>query len=236
MPRLHQLILAKSYPAKLPSCRLGAGSRPHPRRSFTLCVHVTSQHKNRPPGKMRLLFGSAPAVRTACFTAPLTGGKISPPVLRLWTSASHYSIASGNGRSACWSSSRQFQNNIEETVAPAVWVRRYSIRREVGQEDKRETKEELERLEMKDKKPAQNDAPSEKEEGSIKGAGHHYKIEDVMTKGKMGVGRNRTMMRNLAENAITGKLLTTPSRLFKLLIPLPTAHHNSKHMGKCLPN
>lgn len=121
-------------------------------------------------------------------------------------------------------------------MTPAIWIRRYSIRREVAQEDKRETEEELERLEMKDKKPEQDHAQSEKEEGSIKGAGNHYKIEDVMTKGKMGVGRNRTTMRNLAENAITGKLLTTPSRLFKLLIPLPTAHHNSKHMGECLSN
>lgn len=33
-----------------------------------------------------------------------------------------------------------------------------------------------------------------------------------------------------------GKLLTTPSRLFKMLIPLPTAHHNKKHMGGFYPS
>ncbi|KAB8072924.1 hypothetical protein BDV29DRAFT_192100 [Aspergillus leporis] len=63
-------------------------------------------------------------------------------------------------------------------------------------EDKRETKKELERLEISDK---------DGEDGS---QNSQSKLVNAMTK---------------------GKLLTTPSRLFKLLIPLPTANHNSKH-------
>ncbi|KAK1138948.1 hypothetical protein N8T08_001647 [Aspergillus melleus] len=71
----------------------------------------------------------------------------------------------------------------------------YATTWDIKQEDKKETKEHLERLEIKERDRTEKNS--------------NQKIEDAMT---------------------NGKLLTTPSRLFKLLIPLPTAHHNRKHM------
>ncbi|KAF7586402.1 hypothetical protein BBP40_008939 [Aspergillus hancockii] len=67
---------------------------------------------------------------------------------------------------------------------------------DVIQEDKRETKRELERLEISEKDSHDGNQNSQS------------KLANAMTK---------------------GKLLTTPSRLFKLLIPLPTANHNKEH-------
>ncbi|KAF5856077.1 hypothetical protein ETB97_007955 [Aspergillus alliaceus] len=69
-------------------------------------------------------------------------------------------------------------------------------------EDKREMRDELERLEIKENDQQQG---SEGEKGDQES---QSKVASAMKK---------------------GKLLTTPSRLFKLLIPLPTANHNSKH-------
>ncbi|KAI9035514.1 uncharacterized protein KD926_003411 [Aspergillus affinis] len=81
--------------------------------------------------------------------------------------------------------------------APAIAQRRwYATPENIKQVDKKETKEHLERLEIKERDRTQQ-------------AKGNQKIENAMT---------------------NGKLLTTPSRLFKLLIPLPTAHHNKKHM------
>ncbi|KAL4891063.1 hypothetical protein BDV59DRAFT_203788 [Aspergillus ambiguus] len=81
-----------------------------------------------------------------------------------------------------------------------VYTRQFSVRREVDRADKRETEDELERLEIRGKHANR---------GSVQPSRAHQQLEDAMTK---------------------GKLLTTPSRLFKLLIPLPTANHNSQHM------
>ncbi|KAL5362139.1 hypothetical protein BJX96DRAFT_176882 [Aspergillus floccosus] len=102
---------------------------------------------------------------------------------------------------AVWKSvqASPYPNNIRcfpnwSTKIPTITcTRRYSAGRQ------RQTQDELERLEIREKTAANGEASSRT----------NQQLEDAMTK---------------------GKLLTTPSRLFKLLIPLPTAHHNRKHM------
>ncbi|GAB1212359.1 hypothetical protein ATERTT37_001497 [Aspergillus terreus] len=85
--------------------------------------------------------------------------------------------------------------NWSSKIPTITCTRRYSPAH------KRHAQDELERLEIREKTEANDEASSRT----------HQQLEDAMTK---------------------GKLLTTPSRLFKLLIPLPTAHHNRKHMGR----
>ncbi|KAE8372450.1 hypothetical protein BDV26DRAFT_274147 [Aspergillus bertholletiae] len=83
----------------------------------------------------------------------------------------------------------------------AMQVRRFAHFDPI-QEDKKEARDELERLEIKEKNRQQSTESEDDEQGS------QSKLANAMTK---------------------GKLLTTPSRLFKVHIPLPTANHNSKH-------
>ncbi|KAE8340891.1 hypothetical protein BDV24DRAFT_58768 [Aspergillus arachidicola] len=96
---------------------------------------------------------------------------------------------------------RQGQGTLGFGFPVSMQVRRFA-HLDAIQEDKRETREELERLEIKEKDRQRSAESEDGEQGS------QSKLANAMSK---------------------GKLLTTPSRLFKVLIPLPTASHNSKH-------
>lgn len=98
----------------------------------------------------------------------------------------------------------------------------YAASWDIKQEDKKETREHLERLEIKER-----DRTEKAKNGSGGMGRSNQKIEDAMRTGRLIAVAVQGMMLMIG----VGKLLTTPSRLFKLLIPLPTAHHNKKHMG-----
>ncbi|KAF9882614.1 hypothetical protein FE257_005960 [Aspergillus nanangensis] len=150
---------------------------------------------------MGSIVGRVPVVR-ACF-APLWR-TAQPPTLVFSKRLSSSSFWVRNVPYDCQLLSRHVQRNFVPRISTStgVQLRRYAVSSDVDRQDRLETSEELERLKIKDN-DQQHDAGEEDESSRP-----NHSLEDVMTK---------------------GKLLTTPSRLFKLLIPLPTANHNSKY-------
>ncbi|KAE8144335.1 hypothetical protein BDV25DRAFT_98970 [Aspergillus avenaceus] len=155
---------------------------------------------------MRAAVGHAPRVSGLC--AGVTGRRsIGVQGRRAWSTRSIGDLDSslssrGPGISAHLRG--RVAQRIPRTVLPSLAPGRF-VHFNAIQEDKRETKEELERLEIKEKDREQGNKDADGDEFS---RDSRTKLANAMTK---------------------GKLLTTPSRLFKLLVPLPTADHNREH-------
>ncbi|KNG82666.1 hypothetical protein ANOM_010121 [Aspergillus nomiae NRRL 13137] len=136
------------------------------------------------------------AVRRVSAFGAMARRPIGVPGTRLYVN----SPVAGQSRVACGVlAGRQGQGALRCGLPVSMQVRRFA-HFDAIQEDKQETRDELERLEIREKDRQRSAESEDGEQGS--------KLANAMSK---------------------GKLLTTPSRLFKVLIPLPTASHNSKH-------